>query len=95
MDFVIVIVGVPLPEVQASLNAMGVLMSTDLVDIHADMATPEDRISTQSEPPYFLLIPHDSAEALMARFIQALTQTHPDPMEPICGASRGRFALTG
>ena len=70
MDFVIVIVGVPLPEVQASLNAMGVLMSTDLVDIHADMATPEDKISTQSELPYFLLIPHDSAEALMARFLK-------------------------
>ena len=62
--------GVPLPEVQTSLNTAGVLMSTDLIDIHADMTHLEDKISTRRELPYFLLIPHDSAEALMARFLK-------------------------
>ncbi len=63
--------GIPVPEVQASLNAMGVLMSTDLINIHADMTDLEDKISTRRELPYFLLIPHDSAEALMARFVKS------------------------
>ena len=63
------LIGVPLPEVQRSLNATGVLMSTDLINIKADMTALEDKISTRSELPYFLLLRHDDAEALMARFV--------------------------
>jgi len=63
------LIGVPLPEVQRSLNAMGVLMSTDLINIKVDMTALEDKINTRSELPYFLLLPHDDTEALMARFV--------------------------
>ena len=46
--------GIPLKEVQTLLNPLGVLMSTDLIGIHTDMADLEDKISTRRELPHLL-----------------------------------------